>query len=326
MRDLAHRLVTLDSTTPLIVIGDRGGPASYELDGAAFYSLEDQLKLPLRIVEHLPTCHYARKNLGYILAIKRRAACVYETDDDNAPMQTWKPRTLEVRARLIQPPSSRQADLWVNVYRFFSDENVWPRGLPLRAIANEAIPLTTAEAADVVSAPIQQGLANNCPDVDAIWRLTMDRPLSFRPDRSVALTSGQWCPFNSQTTWWWPAAYPLMYLPSYCSFRMTDIWRSFIAQRCLWELGAGVVFHAPEVRQERNFHDLMRDFADEVPGYLGNEALCDRLASLELESGPDAVAVNLVRCYDELVGTDFFPSAELALVRDWVADVADARA
>jgi len=32
----------------------------------------------------------------------------------------------------------------------------------------------------------------------------------------------------------------LMYLPIKASFRMTDIYRSFVAQRCLWELGEGV--------------------------------------------------------------------------------------
>ena len=71
-----------------------------------------------------------------------------------------------------------------------------------------------------------------------------------------------WCPFNSQSTWWFPVAYPLMYLPSRVSFRMTDIWRGFVAQRCLWELGKGIVFHAAEVVQRRNPHALLRDFAD----------------------------------------------------------------
>jgi hypothetical protein len=43
---------------------------------------------------------------------------------------------------------------------------------------------------------------------------------------------------------------PLLYLPSHCCFRMTDIWRSFIAQRCLWELGHWVVCQAPELELE----------------------------------------------------------------------------
>src|SRR5438270_335676 len=74
--------------------------------------------------------------------------------------------------------------------------------------------------------PIQQGLADENPDVDAIYRLAFPLPLTFRTDRRIALGGSAWCPFNSQNTTWTREAFPLLYLPSYCSFRMTDIWRS----------------------------------------------------------------------------------------------------
>ena len=57
---------------------------------------------------------------------------------------------------------------------------------------------------------------------------------------------------------------------------MTDIWRSFVAQRILQENDWAVLFHAPTVSQERNEHDLMRDFADEVPGYRTTFSDLDR--------------------------------------------------
>lgn len=82
-----------------------------------------------------------------------------------------------------------------------------------------------------VECPIQQGLADNNPDVDAIYRLILPFPTIFRKGRKVALGNNSWSPFNSQNTTWWKKAFPLLYLPSYCSFRMTDIWRSFVAQR-----------------------------------------------------------------------------------------------
>ena len=56
-----------------------------------------------------------------------------------------------------------------------------------------------------------------------------------------------WCPFNSQNTAWWRDAVPLLYLPAYCSFRMTDIWRSFVAQRIAWENGWRLLFHEPTI-------------------------------------------------------------------------------
>lgn len=102
---------------------------------------------------------------------------------------------------------------------------------------------------------------------------------------------------------------------------MTDIWRSFIAQRCLWELGYGVVFHGPEVIQERNEHDLMRDFADEVDGYLRNKQLVHILTDLTLKPGDGHQCENLLSCYEGLVAQQFFAEKELILVKAWLTDL-----
>jgi hypothetical protein len=158
--------------------------------------------------------------------------------------------------------------------------------------------------------------------VDAVWRLVLDRSFDFDSKPGVWLPPRSYCPFNSQTTWWWPDAYPLMYLPSFCSFRMTDIWRSFIAQRCLWELGAGLVFHGPEAYQSRNEHNLLRDFKDEVPGYLANEQICELLNQCMLLPGRENAGANLHTCYQKLVAAGIFPPAEMPLVQAWLEDVA----
>ena len=300
----------------LIVVGDRKGPMSFELEGCQFLDLEQQLALPFTLARLLPEGHYARKNIGYLQAIQLGASCLYETDDDNAPLATWKPRCLEVEAA-----STRQQG-WVNAYAWFAEDQIWPRGFPLDAIQEsssagwpEPITLQTC------TAPIQQGLVNGSPDVDAVWRLVLDRPFHFNAGPSIQLPPGAWCPFNSQSTWWWPEAYPLLYLPSFCSFRMTDIWRSLIAQRCIWELGHGLVFHAAEVEQERNPHDLMVDFEAEIPGYRHNRTLVRVLEGLELEPGLDLVGANLLRCYEALVGIGVFPEQELEFVNAWLEDL-----
>lgn len=273
--------------------------------------------MPFELVRLLPVGHYARKNLAYLAAIQQGATCIYETDDDNAPNESWVVRKEEVEeCRVVSSAENR----WVNVYRYFSCENVWPRGLPLDEI-RQAVP-EVSEMARARQAPIQQGLVNGSADVDAIWRLVMDREFFFGPGASVYLELGNWCPFNTQTTWWWPVAYPLLYIPSYCSFRMCDIWKSFVAQRCLWELDMGIVFHAPEVYQDRNVHDLMRDFRDEIPGYDKNRQICEILAGLNLKKGESAVSENLLTCYEALVQKEIFPSKELELVKAWVEGLA----
>lgn len=313
--------VLRDVGAPLIVIGDRKGPGAFSLPGATFYPLAAQRALPFRLAASLPVGHYARKNLGYLLAAQSGAGCIYETDDDNAPNERWHRRGRSVMAQAVAPRE------WMNVYRAFSDELIWPRAFPLERITDPDTHAHDASAPTrTYDSPIQQGLADGSPDVDAVWRLVRDREIFFRRGPSLWLPPGTWCPFNSQTTWWWPEVYPLLYLPSHCSFRMTDVWRSFVAQRCLWELGRGVVFHASEVYQERNPHDLLRDFADEVPGYLGNSRLAATLEKAVLLPGAGNVAENLRRCYRALSEASFVPSDELALVEDWVADVAGLQA
>lgn len=212
---------------------------------------------------------------------------------------------------------------WVNVYRCFTDEFIWPRGFPLDLI-HGAPSVAVMNPAEIQMAPIQQGLVNGSPDVDAVWRLIMDNPFSFERRGEVLLGAGQWCPFNSQNTWWWPEAFALMYIPSHCTFRMCDIWRSFVAQRCLWATGRKMVFFDSDVIQERNPHDLMKDFGDEYPGYMNNRLLVDVLSGLSLASGDASVGDNLIKCYEALIRERFIPADELPLVRAWLADLSDA--
>jgi hypothetical protein len=176
-----------------------------------------------------------------------------------------------------------------------------------------------------VDCPIQQGLADENPDVDAVYRLTLPLPQTFTKKRRVALTNGSWCPFNSQNTTWWPDAFQLLYLPSYCSFRMTDIWRSFIAQRIVWLNDWAILFHEPTMRQERNVHNLLRDFNDEIPGYLHNNELCEAVESLPLESGLEKIGDNLKICYEKLVSMSLIGREELQLLDAWLEDIKQLR-
>jgi hypothetical protein len=101
---------------------------------------------------------------------------------------------------------------------------------------------------------------------------------------------------------------------------MTDIWRSFVAQRIAWENGWSVLYTSPDVVQERNEHSLIRDFAEEVPGYLHNRTIGDRLQALKLEAGAENMGENLIRCYEELIRLTVVGAEEMALVKAWVED------
>lgn len=302
-----------------IVIGDQASPAEFHIDGCDFYSLKRQKQTKLKFAQLCPIRHYARKNIGYLLAIRNGASTILETDDDNIPYrQFW-----DSRQRIQNVPVLKNSG-WVNVYRYFTDQNIWPRGFPLERVQEQVSPYESLNLADI-DCPVQQGLTDDNPDVDAVYRLVLPLPQTFRKDRRVALTNGSWCPFNSQNTTWWPDAFELLYLPSYCSFRMTDIWRSFIAQRIAWLNGWAILFHEPTMRQERNVHNLLRDFNDEIPGYIHNSEICEALESLRLESGVEKISDNLKVCYEKLVSMSLIGQEELQLLDAWLEDIEQLR-
>ena len=89
----------------------------------------------------------------------------------------------------------------------------------------------------------------------------------------------------------------------------------------MWELDAQIVFTCAQVFQDRNAHDLSRDFGDEVEGYLGYERFVTVLESLKLVPGPRGILSNLERAYSRLTQEGFFQASEMPLVEAWMVDM-----
>jgi hypothetical protein len=298
-----------------IVIGDQKSPAQFSLEGCDFWSLERQLGLSFELSRMLPTGHYSRKNLGYLLAMQSGVETLLETDDDNLPRPVFfADHQRESECEFISETG------WINVYEWFTDARVWPRGFPLEELETATRP-KGKNIFRKVHCPIQQGLADENPDVDAVYRLTCKLPVRFENNALVGLGRNAWSPFNSQNTFWFSEAFPLLYLPSCCSFRMTDIWRSFVAQRIAWENDWAILYYGPTVWQERNEHRTLRDFEDEVPGYLNNGRIRTLLEGLHLKKGPEAILDNLATCYECLIQAGFVDERERDLVQAWSRDV-----
>jgi hypothetical protein len=295
---------------PYIVVGDTKSPPDFNLPGCDFYSIERQRTLQWQLAKELPVKHYSRKNLGYLVAMEQGAEIIIETDDDNLPYADfWKKRNRSANAHPLMNKG------WVNVYRYFSKSNIWPRGFALEKILN---PHPVLQELEKLHCPIQQGLADDNPDIDAIYRLTEPLPIKFDKHDNVAIGTNTWCPFNSQNTTWFKEAFLLLYLPSSCSFRMTDIWRSFVAERISWTCGWNILFHNSTVYQERNDHNILTDFKDEISGYLNNHTICSELKELELKEGKDNIPENLTKCYQLLYRMELVDESELHLLRLWI--------
>ena len=168
-----------------------------------------------------------------------------------------------------------------------------------------------------VESSIQQFLADDDPDVDAIYRLVIGGKVRFEQRFPVIVDRDCYVPFNSQNTVFFREAFPLMYLPCHVNFRMTDIWRSLIAQRVMWEMGSCLTFHSATVRQERNAHSLVDDFMDETVGYTRNNEIRKVLQAVDLSPSSGNVHGMARICYEALVNAGIVKQKELRLLELW---------
>jgi hypothetical protein len=302
-----------------VVVGDTKTPPTWHAEGIEFLSVEKQQRFYGDLAEIIPYRHYCRKNLGYLYAIEKGADLILDTDDDNIPLSNFGHNL-----KRVVNGSILKGDDWVNVYHHFSRDNIWPRGLPLNRIHTSGSIIERGVERDCV---VQQFLANRDPDIDAIHRLVFNKETYFDGKIPIILDSGVWTPFNSQNTVFFPPVFPLLYLPCYVSFRMTDIWRSFIALALIEKLEGSIAFLPPTVEQIRNEHDLLEDFKLEVDGYLNNDRIRQTLRALlkdrhvSWQSLPEA----MVACVENLVEENLIPERELVIVNAWIQRLAAIR-
>lgn len=298
------------------VVGDRKTPVDWACSGVHYVPSDAESRLPWsQLAKVLPHDHYTRKMLGYLCAIEAGAAIIVDTDDDNVPHDGWSVPAFDGRWDTTPPELG-----YVNTYRYFTEQRIWPRGLPLhRVLALDSELDSDACQPQDARVGVWQGLADGDPDVDAIYRLTVGESCVFDSRAPLVLAPGTWSPFNSQNTAFRFEAFALMYLPSTVTFRFTDILRGVVAQPILWAAGLRLGFTEATVFQDRNEHDLMRDFESEVPCYLDVE----RAGAVVVDAidGASSIEDNLVRAYAALARAGVVTDAECAFVEAWVSDI-----
>lgn len=295
----------------VLVVADKKSKPIANTDNLTFLSCEEQVELGYEYARLCPWNHYARKNIGYLHAVSHGAGIIYDTDDDNLPYdRRWHEPEFSCGNRCEGTSG------FVNIYSHFCDDLVWPRGLPLDEIHCES---TVREDSGVpVNIGVWQGLADIDPDVDAIFRLLFDKEIHFRRHKPVYLPEGTYCPFNSQNTFWHQSLFPLLYLPATVSIRGTDIYRGYIAQRIMWQVNRCLGFMEATVYQERNSHDLMRDFRDEVTSYCRIKELVEILNNTGLTGD---IRAGIETVYRALEAKHFVEAVESDLLSAWQTDL-----
>lgn len=294
----------------LIVVGDKKTPQDWKYEQVIYLSPEDQEKLGFLITDFLPWNHYARKMVGYLYAIKNGADIIADSDDDNIPLESWGDNL--VFGGEFQTVKN---DDYVNMYKFFTDKFVWPRGFPLDKILNEE---KNTQFTATHNVGVWQYLADKDPDVDAIYRLTNNSEILFQGVDRFVLEKGTICPFNSQNTFFCKEMFPLLYLPAFVSFRFTDILRGLVAQPIMWSAGYQLGFGPATVVQERNPHDFMKDFESEIPMIMNIKRV--REVGSKIVESDKSVADNFRDFYQSLIKEGIVDSREGDLVDAWLSN------
>lgn len=301
----------------LIVVGDKKTPVDWKCKNVDYVSVADQEKMDFEIAGVLPCNHYCRKMLGYLKAIQNGAEYIIDTDDDNIPKDDWMFPEFENKFACVYENKA-----FINIYQLFTPQHIWPRGLPLQLI-NTQFDLESFMETRNCKVGIWQGLADEDPDVDAIYRLTSDKPCYFNESDPVVLGKGTLCPFNTQNTIVKQELFPLLYLPTYVTFRFTDILRGLVAQPIMWLYDYQLGFTKATVVQKRNPHDYMKDFISEIPMYEQGEKVISLVS--EAISASDTIDVNLYNAYRSLLKESIICEKEMMTLEAWLKDIKKAK-
>jgi STELLO glycosyltransferases len=304
------------SSFQLVVVGDKKTPRGWACPNTTFLAADDPACTAFSLSRALPYNHYCRKMLGYLHAFKLKADTVVDTDDDNIPKSNWLFPPFQ--GAYDQVPSVSGNPRFVNIYRYYTRDHIWPRGLPLRLI-NDKSEVQAPLSARQTEVGVWQGLADEDPDVDAIYRLTSDVPCRFVDRAPLVLDQEVITPFNSQNTIFKKELFPLLYLPATVTFRFTDILRSLVAQPIMWLHGYRLGFTNATVVQKRNPHDYFKDFVSEIPMYEHVEKV---VGLVQAALSPDAtMAANLRRGYLALAANNVVKNDELSILDSWLDDM-----
>ena len=307
----------------LLVVGDKKSPSIWSLKNAIYLDILKQEQLNFKTFSTTPFNSYTRKNIGYLYAIKNGARFIYDTDDDNAPMVDLDEyfNFENYEHGLIYDCSVPNRIL--NPYAHFGQAQIWPRGYPLNEIKN--IYNNSYLSGFKKTSIVQQGVVNGDPDVDAIFRLTKNMnyqkiDLEFDSSSpSFQIPLYKMSPYNSQNTLISYMGFWSLYLPHSVEFRLTDIWRSYWAQRLMWLLNETVSFNGPNARQIRNAHNYMNDFEQEKSMYSKTEHLIEFL--FEWKCKHSSFFSCMIQLTGDMASKGFWQKTEIISMKNWIFDL-----
>lgn len=293
----------------LIIVGDtKTNKNEYDKIKCIYLGLEEQEILYPTFYQLIPRNSYARKMFGYLYAIHNNYTIIYDTDDDNQyfeDINNFKSHTLSTHS--VDCPG------FVNLYKIYTDKHIWPRGIPKAHASTSIVPEISTSRTNL-NPTVIQGLVNNDPDVDAVYRLENNVDgfiFEKNTDINIELQKYSICPINTQNTFWFDQSdFYLLYLPITVSFRYTDILKGVVALYQLWKKDKTVLFTTATAIQLRNFHDIQKDLESEKIMYDTIEIVINILNKNK--------SATLYEVYIELYKNNIVDEKELDVLSEWL--------
>ena len=283
---------------------------------------DDNILLPLEDGKTIPPPFHFGNDLGFDRKVHLKFIQSEKKHDDGIS-------AVEIPGIAISRNNETGSHLRLafNPYIFMgaSHSNPWPRGFPIDQLKDNFVngPLDTTEFGDLPfsSIGVIQSLCNGDPDNDAVFRMTRPNSTKFYFDRSaksipLLIPSYAYSPYNAQATTHLYSAFWGLYLPITVPGRVTDIWRSYITQRIMKDIGLHVLYTPPIVQHERSAHDYLSDFVAERDLYDKTTKL------LEFLDGWSSNAATLpARIYELWVGLyehDYLGLHDVKAAGEWM--------
>ena len=305
-------------------------------------SKQQEMLQEFTFMEMLPWKSFARKNIGFLFAILFGAKVIYDFDDDNILLSLEDNTTIPPpffynedegfeRTVLLKEVAESDEDIIIgghafNPYPFMSPDQKysWPRGFPIDQLQKSFnvwnLSNTTLGSIEYSSIGVIQSLCNTDPDSDAVFRSTRMDSTNFKFDRSptalpLLIPSSGYTPFNAQATTHLYHVFWGLYLPCTVPERVTDIWRSFIMQRIMRELGLCILYTPPIVTHERTAHNYLGDMIAEADVYTKTSSLLALLDQWSPTKNASTLPVVIFELWIELYEHDYIELHDVETVK-----------
>ena len=207
-----------------------------------------------------------RRNFAILEAYNRGAEVIALIDDDNIPYKNWfKNIYVDKKIKCKEILTNKKI---FDPVGYTNHSNLWHRGLPLELVNNRKYKIGKK---NLIKPDIQANFWNGDPDIDAVCRMIFKPECNFKKSL-FPFFSKKISPFNSQNT-----LISRKVVRDYFLFphigRMDDIWASFYVTSKNYK----VIYNEPTVYQQRNVHNLIKDFKDEYIGYTNSLNLVENL-------------------------------------------------